>query len=51
MQIYLQIFDKVEGKVKELEIKDQNQSFQSIIADVIIMDAFHLQLSRMVGKI
>ncbi|MCG8339962.1 MAG: CCA tRNA nucleotidyltransferase [Cytophagales bacterium] len=48
---YLQNFDKVEEKIREVEKKDQFRNFQPVITGDMIMQAFQLKPSRLVGEI
>jgi poly(A) polymerase len=48
---YLQNFDKVEEKVKDVEAKDQIRNFQPVITGELIMQTFNLKPSSMVGEI
>lgn len=48
---YLQNFDKVEEKIKEVEAKDQIKNLQPVITGEIIMQTFQLPPSRIVGEI
>ena len=48
---YLQNFDRVEAKVKMVEEKDALRNFQPVITGEVIMRAFGLRPSPLVGKI
>jgi putative nucleotidyltransferase with HDIG domain len=50
-QKYLRNFDKVENRVKELEVKDRIRTFQPVVSGEIIMETFGLKPSREVGLI
>ena len=48
---YLNNFDKVEKKLKELEDRDQLKNFQPPISGELIMESFKLKPSKIVGEI
>ena len=48
---YLQNFDKVEEKIRWVATKDQFRNFQPVITGNMIMQAFQLKPSRLVGEI
>ncbi len=48
---YLQNFDRVEKKIKEVEEKDRIRNFKLAITGNDIMEALHLQPGPLVGKI
>ncbi|HEY8402231.1 MAG TPA: CCA tRNA nucleotidyltransferase [Cytophagaceae bacterium] len=48
---YLENFDKVERKVKEVEEKDSLRNFQPVVTGEDIMKAFNLKPGRIVGEI
>ena len=48
---YLRNFDKVEKRIQEVEAMDKIRSFQPVITGEIIMKAFNVPPSRVVGEI
>lgn len=50
-QTYLKNFDKVEEKVRQLVAKDYVRNLQPVITGEVIMKAFGIQPSRLVGEI
>jgi putative nucleotidyltransferase with HDIG domain len=48
---YLENFDRVEKKVVEVEERDQIRNLQPVITGDIIMEAFQLKPSQIIGKI
>ena len=48
---YLQNFDKIETKIKEIEAKDHLRNFQPVITGKCIIQAFGLKPSKIVGTI
>ena len=51
VQQYLNNFDKVEQKIRQIEEKDHIRNFQPIITGQMIMDTFQLRPSSLVGEI
>lgn len=51
VQRYLDNFDIVEEKMKEIEEKDKLRNFQPVITGEIIMETFDMKPSRLVGEI
>jgi putative nucleotidyltransferase with HDIG domain len=51
VQRYLENFDIVEEKLKEVEAKDQMRNFQPVITGEIIMETFGIKPSQAVGTI
>ncbi len=51
VQQYLQNFDKVEEKVRQVEERDRVRNFQPIVTGEIIMQAFQVPPSRVIGEI
>lgn len=48
---YLQNFDKVEKKVRQVEARDHIRNFQPVITGEVIMQTFGLKPSKLVGEI
>ena len=51
VQHYLQNFDKVEEKVRQVAAKDHIRNFQPVITGKVIMQTFGLKPSKLVGEV